>query len=129
MRIALGLVLVSLNLALPERGAAQGPGPSVLWRRPLVLATSPSDAFAAERYAGRAPDYRWEGMAVGAGAGAIAFGLLGAVLCSQSESTDDCTGMVIGTGLLGAFCGGITGGLIGGSIPKGESGDSTSESS
>jgi hypothetical protein len=75
-----------------------------------------------------APDHRWEGMAIGAGAGALAFGVLAAAVCSQSESTDNCTGMVVGTALLGAFVGGVTGGLIGGSIPKGEPADSTEES-
>jgi hypothetical protein len=67
-------------------------------------------------------------MAIGAGVGAIAFGLLGAVGCGQSDSTDDCTGIVLGAGLLGAFAGGITGGLIGGAVPKEEAADSTSES-
>jgi hypothetical protein len=68
-------------------------------------------------------------MAIGAGVGAVAFGLLGAAVCGQSDSVRDCTGLVIGTGLLGAFCGGIVGGLIGGSIPKEEPVDSTNQSS
>jgi hypothetical protein len=68
-------------------------------------------------------------MAIGAGVGALAFGLLGAALCSQSESDSGCTGILIGTGLLGAFCGGIAGGLIGGSIPKEEPADSSGASS
>lgn len=111
---------------IPQQGAAQGPGPSVLWQRPTLLAAPSTPAT---NYAGRAPDHRWEGMAIGAGVGAIAFGLLGAAVCGQSDSTDDCTGIVIGTGLIGAFCGGVTGGLIGGAIPKGEPADSASQSS
>jgi hypothetical protein len=79
-------------------------------------------------YSVRAPDHRWEDMAIGAGVGAIGFGLLGAVGCGLSDSADNCTGIVVGTGLLGAFCGGIVGGLIGGGIPKDEPADSTSES-
>jgi hypothetical protein len=67
-------------------------------------------------------------MAIGAGVGAVAFGLLGAVAYGQSESTDSCTGTVLGAGLLGAFASGITGGLIGGAIPKEEAADSSSES-
>jgi hypothetical protein len=85
------------------------------------------DRTGAPMNAGVAPDHRWEGMAIGAGVGAVAFGLLAAVVCGQSESTDNCTGPVLGVGLLGAFCGGITGGLIGGAIPKEEPADSTDE--
>jgi hypothetical protein len=127
MRLALGVVLMTLNLA--TQGSAQGLGPSLLWERPTLFARSSSPATDRSNYAGGAPDHRWEGMAIGAGVGALAFGLLGAVVCGQSESAGDCTGIVIGAGLLGAFCGGITGGLIGGAIPKSESGDSTSDSS
>lgn len=126
MRITYGLLLGILPLAAPQAGSAQGPGPSVLWQRPALVATRHTPAVTS--YAGRAPDHRWEGVAIGAGVGALAFGLIGAVGCSQSDSTNDCTGIVIGTGLLGAFCGGIAGGLIGGSIPKGKSADSTSQS-
>lgn len=127
MRIALGLVLGSLSVMTSQKGSAQGPGPSVLWQRPTLPAAG--SGIPATTYAVRAPDHRWEGMAIGAGVGAIAFGLLGAVVCGQSDSVDDCTGIVVGTGLLGAFCGGIAGGLIGGAIPKGEPADSASESS
>jgi hypothetical protein len=124
MRIAPALVLGTLSFVIPQYGSAQGPSPSVLWQRPTLLMASPGTR--ATTYAVRAPDHRWEGMAIGAGVGAIAFGLLGAVVCGQSDSVDNCTGIVVGTGLLGAFCGGIVGGLIGGAIPKDEPADSTS---
>lgn len=76
------------------------------------------DAMAAAS-ARRAPDHRYEGLAIGAGAGAIGFGLLGAALCSaSSDDTDDCTGVTIKSGLLGAAIGGLSGLLIGGAIPK-----------
>ncbi len=127
MRIALWLVLLSLGLATPQTGSAQRPGPSILWQRPTILATSPTPATLVASYGARAPDHRWEGMAIGAGAGAIAFGLLGAVICSHTDN--DCAGILLRAGLLGAFCGGITGGLIGGAIPKGELSDSTGGSS
>jgi hypothetical protein len=127
MRIVVALVLGSLSLLFPPSGSAQSPGPSVLWRRPTLLISGPG--LGATTYAVQAPDHRWEGMAIGAGVGAIAFGLLGAVACGQSDSADNCAGIVVGTGLLGAFCGGIAGGLIGGSIPKDEPADSTAESS
>jgi hypothetical protein len=126
MRIALALFAGALIFGMPKIGAAQGPAPSVLWQRPApVPATT---RVAATSYAALAPDHRWEGMAIGAGAGALAFGVLGAAVCSQSDTIDNCTGIVVGTALLGAFVGGVTGGLIGGSIPKGEPADSTSES-
>jgi hypothetical protein len=128
MRIALGLVLGCLGLMIPRNGSAQRPGPSVLWQRPVLLVAGSDQTGATTRYLTRAPDHRWEGMAIGAGVGAVAFGLLGAVVCGQSESANNCTGIVVGTGLLGAFCGGIVGGLIGGSIPKDEPADSTSQS-
>src|SRR5919106_4444282 len=123
MRIALILLAGTLNFGIPRLGSAQGPAPSVLWQRPTML--PPAGRTGAVMHAGLAPDHRWEGMAIGAGVGAVAFGLLGAVVCGQSESHDDCTGIVLGTSLLGAFAGGITGGLIGGAIPKDEPADST----
>jgi hypothetical protein len=110
----------------PGVGSAQRPAPSVLWQRPAVVL--PATRLDELRYERRAPDHRWEGMAIGAGVGALAFGFLGAAVCGQSESTDNCTGTVIGAGLLGAFAGGITGGLVGGAIPKEEAADSSSES-
>ena len=57
-------------------------------------------------------------MAIGAGVGAGAFVLLGSAICAQSDTGDSCTGTLIGIGLLGAFAGGVTGGLIGGAIPE-----------
>jgi hypothetical protein len=117
MRMALVLLAGTLSFGMPPQGLAQGPASSPLWQKP-----APTSAAAIAVL--RAPDHRWEGMAIGAGVGAIAFGLLGAAICAQSESSGDCTGMVLGVGLLGAFCGGITGGLIGGAIPKGEGADS-----
>jgi hypothetical protein len=125
MRITPVLLAAAVIFGMPTAGAAQGPAPSVLWQRPAPGPSAARVAVISE--AARAPDHRWEGMAIGAGAGALAFGVLAAGLCSQSESTDSCTGIVVGTALLGAFVGGVTGGLIGGSIPKGEPADSTSE--
>jgi len=127
MRMFLLIAAAALPLMVPRNGCAQGPASSVLWQRPAPSpAASPTLPAA---FGARAPDHRWEGMAIGAGVGAIAFGLLGAAICAQSEANDDCTGVVLGVGLLGAFCGGITGGLIGGAIPKedGEDGGDAKE--
>jgi hypothetical protein len=125
MRVVLPFVLASLSFMMPQTGCAQRPAPSVLWQHPAPIVAGTGTIA----YRARTPDHRWEGVAIGAGVGAIAFGLLGAVACGQSDSAHNCTGVVIGTGLLGAFCGGIAGGLIGGSIPKDEPADSTSQSS
>jgi hypothetical protein len=101
---------------------AQSPEPGVLWQRPSsVLSANRLEVVDRSR---TAPDYRWEGMAIGAGVGALAFGFLGAVVCGQSDSAKSCTGIVVGTALLGVLAGGITGGLVGGAIPKGAA-DST----
>jgi hypothetical protein len=119
-------MLGSLALMVPQTGSAQGPGPSVLWQRPA----GPVAGFyrPLETDAAQAPDYRWEGMAIGAGVGALGFGLLGVVVCGLSESDDGCNlAGLVGVGLLGAFCGGIIGGVIGGAMPKEEPADSTDE--
>jgi hypothetical protein len=125
MRLTLVLLAGSLPFMIPQIGSAQGPASSVLWQRPALFSALPIPGAAVS--VARAPDHRWEGMAIGAGVGALAFGLLGAAICSQSDSNEDCTGMVLGVGLLGAFCGGITGGLIGGAIPKGEPADTSGQ--
>ena len=125
MRLALVVLVGTLPFMIPQTGFAQGPSSSGLWQRPALFPPSPLPAGAVS--VSRAPDHRWEGMAIGAGIGALAFGLLGAAMCGQSDSNDDCTGVVLGVGLLGAFCGGVTGGLIGGSIPKDDPADTTGE--
>jgi hypothetical protein len=118
-------MLGSMALMVPQTGSAQGAGPSVLWQRPA----GPIAAFyrPLETDAAQAPDYRWEGMAIGAGVGALGFGFLGAVFCGLSESSNNCTMAVVGGVALGAFCGGIIGGVIGGAMPKEEPADSTAE--
>lgn len=129
MRSALILLAGTLSLLTPRVGSAQGPAPSVLWQRPAVVFTPsrPEEL----RHQSAAPDHRWEGMAIGAGAGALAFVLLGAAVCGQSEGSegDNCTLTLVGAGLLGGFVGGITGGLIGGAIPKEAAADSSEASS
>jgi hypothetical protein len=63
-------------------------------------------------------DYRWEGLIIGG----LALGVLGAVvgngLCHDDTSDEHCAGSTILYGLVGATVGGVTGGLIGASIPK-----------
>jgi hypothetical protein len=94
--------------------------------RPVIVPTSECfrQAHASRRrvpnLATRAPDHRYEGLAIGAVLGAVAGGLLGAVACGQSEDPDtSCTTAVLGIGLLGGGLGGLTGLLIGAQFPKG----------
>jgi hypothetical protein len=69
-----------------------------------------------------APDYRWEGLAMGA----IAVGAVGALfangICNDSDSgnpaTRNCVLRTVEGALFGATLGGVVGGLLGGLIPK-----------
>lgn len=69
-----------------------------------------------------APDHRWTGLAIGAGVGAIVFGVIGHGTCDDGGS---CLGPTLGIGLLGALAGGVSGGLIGSLFPKHEQHSST----
>jgi hypothetical protein len=72
-----------------------------------------------ERSSARAPDYRYEGLAIGAVAGGVGGLLLSAVICGQSDDVGkSCTGTVILGTLGGASLGGLAGLLIGGFFPK-----------
>jgi hypothetical protein len=65
----------------------------------------------------RTPDQRWLGLGIGAGVGAIVFGIIGHRTCDEDGS---CIGPTLGIGLLGAVVDGVTGGLLGSLIPKHE---------
>lgn len=69
----------------------------------------------------KAKDYRWEGMAIGAGVVGIAGGLIAHGLCTDSDTADhgDCTGRTIGGALLGAGVGAVAGVFLGSFIHKG----------
>ena len=65
------------------------------------------------------PDYRWEGLAIGAAIVGVLGVVVGDGLCHLSDSAHPhCLGAAVGLGLVGAMAGGVTGGLIGGAIPK-----------
>lgn len=67
----------------------------------------------------RAPDHRYEGLAIGFGVGAAAGVLLGLVVCEQSEDPDlSCAGVLVKLGLGVGALGGLTGLLIGAQFPK-----------
>lgn len=63
----------------------------------------------------RAPDHRWEGLAIGAGV----VGLVGALLLRGTcEANGSCMGPTLGGLAMGALVGGVVGGLVGSTIPK-----------
>jgi uncharacterized membrane protein YeaQ/YmgE (transglycosylase-associated protein family) len=68
----------------------------------------------------KANDYRWEGMAIGAGALGIVGALLANSLCNNSDTADhgSCTGNTIGGALLGAGVGAVVGLFLGSFISK-----------
>ncbi len=119
-------IATAILLWLSSLGAA---GPAAAQLRP----SEPSPAFALFRTApphpparpsgfihSTAPDYRWEGMVIGA----VALGALGVYAGNHFcdvffDSVDKhCFREGVSLGLLGAFGGGIIGGLLGGSMPK-----------
>ena len=119
------LLLLSLALTLPVRGAqAQARiGPTAVQLRAAADLRAISEAAQAETlpqtgYAeAPARDYRWEGLAIGAGVVGVAGALL---LHSTCEADEACTGPTVAGFALGAVVGGVTGGLVGSSIPKGK---------
>jgi uncharacterized membrane protein YeaQ/YmgE (transglycosylase-associated protein family) len=68
----------------------------------------------------KAKDYRWEGMAIGAGAVGIVGALIANGLCNDSDTADNgsCTGNTIGGALLGAGVGAVVGVFLGSFISK-----------
>jgi hypothetical protein len=70
-------------------------------------------------FAARAPDHRYEGLAIGAAVGA-AVGILGGLaVCGQSDDPDtSCAKLATAGGLGLGLLGGLTGLLIGAQFPK-----------
>jgi len=68
----------------------------------------------------KARDYRWEGMAIGAGAVGVLGALIAHSLCTNADTADNggCTGNTIGGALLGAGVGAVVGVFLGSFISK-----------
>jgi hypothetical protein len=115
------VALFFLLVALAPPAAAQGsaaltPSTSFATWQPVAS----SSGLAALRANVRAETQRthWvRGGLIGAGIGAVAFGVVGAVACSSGDD-DSCTGITIGSAALGAGVGFLTGALIGGAFAK-----------
>ena len=92
---------------------------------PTVASWTPNFAIAQQVHAPSlfppAPDYRWEGLAIGGIGGGVFVAWGAAEFCSDSDSGSgqhDCfLATVTGFGI-GAVMGGVVGGLIGGLFPK-----------
>jgi hypothetical protein len=69
----------------------------------------------------RAPDHRYEGMAIGGGIGAVLGVLLGVWACQMSEDPDrNCATSGVVGGLGGAVLVGFVGMMVGAQFPKGD---------
>jgi hypothetical protein len=78
-------------------------------------------AAAASTFASRAPDHRYEGMAIGGGIGAVLGVLVGIWACQMSEDPDaNCATRGVVGGLGGAVLVGFVGMMIGAQFPKGD---------
>jgi hypothetical protein len=84
--------------------------------RPSLGSAHPSTSATA-----KAHDYRWEGLAIGAGVLGVAGGVIANGLCTDSDSANhgDCTGRTIGGALLGAAVGAVVGVFLGSLFEKG----------
>jgi hypothetical protein len=113
-----------LSIALVGRARAQGrlgpsPGPAFALFRP---APTQPPARPVSFIHSSAPDYRWEGLAIGA----IAVGVFAAYVvngvCNDPDNGGGGCAVPTAEGLLfGATVGGVTGGLLGTLIPKNDS--------
>jgi hypothetical protein len=116
----LSLAQSPIKLAPPPPGAWQLISASTLGHsspldKQLSLPTQVGQRLNAFRE--HTPDYRWAGLGIGAGVGAVVFGIIGHGTCDDGGS---CVGPTLGIGLLGAVAGGVAGGLLGSLIPKHE---------
>jgi hypothetical protein len=124
-----GLLLLLSGLAQTVAAQVRSPVEAISFGtsecRPVIIPASEcfrqadAPSWRIQNFATRAPDHRYEGLALGAVLGAVGAGLLGAVVCAQADDANqDCTKTVIGVGLLGGALGGLTGLLIGAQFPK-----------
>jgi hypothetical protein len=96
------LLLVSVMLPQTSQGQRIASSPAFALFRPAPTPTPPRPAS----FIPRAPDYRWEGLAIGGIAGGLLLGIAARGLCDGGSSC-------ISPTVLGAVVGGTAGGLFG----------------
>jgi energy-converting hydrogenase Eha subunit B len=110
--LAVGLVL------LPQTSQGQGiASPAFALFRPAPTPPPPRPAS----FIGRAPDYRWEGLVIGAIAGGVFVGTATYVFCSDPDAGGNCAVTTVAGTLVGGALGGFVGCLVGILIPKNHS--------
>jgi hypothetical protein len=100
---ALLLVIALVHPASAQARFRPTPGPAFALFRPTP---TPPPARSAS-FIARAPDYRWEGIAIGGVAGALYLGIAARGLCDGGSSC------LFSSTVLGAVVGGTAGGLFG----------------
>src|SRR6266566_2380068 len=115
---AIVLWLSSLGAAGPASAQLQPPQPSQAFAR---FRPAPTQVAPSSKVSPGVPDYRWEGLAIGAIAvgGFVAYYVHG--WCHDSDSNASGNNCLLATlygALVGATIGGVTAGLLGGLLPK-----------
>jgi hypothetical protein len=116
----LGVILIAIACVRPASAQVRvepAPGPAYALFRP---APTPPPARPPS-FISRAPDYRWEGLAIGAIAGGVYFGSVARTLCDGGNCVD---GIAHGAAL-GGTLGGLFGCFVGMFIPKHHSASTT----
>jgi hypothetical protein len=115
---AFAAVLSAQTLPNPQLLSTQPSGTCVVTVVPTGECFRQADLLT-RHLSAKAPDHRYEGLAIGAVAGGVGGLLLSWALCGQSDEVGkSCTGSVIAGTLGGAALGGLAGLLIGGMFPK-----------
>jgi hypothetical protein len=114
---ALGVILIMIALVRPASAQARfasTPGPAYALFRPAPTPPRRAEGFIHSS----APDYRWEGLVIGA----LALGAFSAyfvtALCRDPDYGGGCAGPIVEGTLLGGTVGGFAGVLVGILIPK-----------
>ena len=116
---ALFLLLAVGLVSVPQPSQGQGiASPAYALFRP---AATPAPAPPVSFIHSSAPDYRWEGLVIGAIAGGMTFAVLANAFCNDPDGSGGCFSLTLGGMLLGGAAGGVAGTTIGAFIPKSHS--------